>query len=300
MKTTLFATTILFSATINSFGQESQPAQPARPMRTQQPIVLGDDDKAAFPAAPEGFDKRRDDIPHGKVEVVEYDSKSVGSKRKMLVYTPLGYSADSKYPVLYLLHGIGGTEEEWRRSGSFQVILDNLYADKKIVPMIVVVPNGRAAVDDTANGPNARSGAAFAAFEKDLLDDVIPYVESHYPAKTDRENRALAGLSMGGGQSLNFGLGNLDKFAWIGGFSSAPNTIQPPDRLLPNPDEATPKLKLLWVSCGDEDALIRISQTLHRYLKEHNVPHIWHVDTGAHVWPVWKNDLYWFSQKLFN
>ncbi len=127
---------------------------------------------------------------------------------------------------------------------------------------------------------------------------MIPFVESHYPVRTDREDRALAGLSMGGGQSLNFGLGNLDTFAWVGGFSSAPNT-KPADQLVPDPEQARQKLKLLWVSCGDQDGLINISQRVHAYLTDKNVPHIWHVDSGKHEWPVWKNDLYWFSQKIF-
>ena len=107
---------------------------------------------------PDGFDQARDGIAHGKLEVVEYDSKSVGNKRKALVYTPPGYSADQKYPVLYLLHGIGGDEEEWRRGGQPNVILDNLIADKKAVPMIVVMPNGRAQPDDRP-GPNAMATA---------------------------------------------------------------------------------------------------------------------------------------------
>jgi enterochelin esterase-like enzyme len=104
------------------------------------------------------------------------------------------------------------------------VILDNLYADKKAVPMIVVIPNGRAAKDLTARDPFPRQLPAFAAFEDDLLKDLIPFIEKNYSAKTDRESRALAGLSMGGGQSLNFGLAHLERFAWVGGFSSAPNT----------------------------------------------------------------------------
>ncbi|MGN6180394.1 MAG: alpha/beta hydrolase, partial [Mucilaginibacter sp.] len=138
----------------------------------------------------------------------------------------------------------------------------------------------------------------FGVFDKDLLGSIIPYVESHYAVKKDRLDRALAGLSMGGGQSLDFGLANLDTFAWIGGFSSAPNTF-PPEKLLPNPQEAKKKLKLLWVSCGDKDGLFYISKNVHLYLKEHDVPHIWHVDSGYHDWPVWKNDLYLFTQLIF-
>ena len=146
----------------------------------------------------------------------------------MNVYTPPGYSADEKYPVLYLLHGIGGDETEWQRFCKPDVILDNLIADGKAVPMIIVMPNGRAQKNDRAEGNVFASAPAFETFEEDLLDDVIPAIESRYSVIADREHRALAGLSMGGGQSLNFGLAHLDTFAWVGGFSSAPNTSRPP------------------------------------------------------------------------
>lgn len=272
--------------------------RPRRGRGFQREIVLGPNDKPAFPAAPEGFDKEREGIARGKIETVEYDSKTVGNKRKMLIYTPPGYSTDTKYSVLYLLHGIGGDETEWYKNAAPNVILDNLYADKKLVPMIVVMPNGRAQPNDRAEGNVFLTAPAFEKFEGDLLNDVIPFIESTYPVKTGRENQALAGLSMGGGQSLNFGLGNLDTFAWVGGFSSAPNT-KSPEQLVPDPNEARQKLKLLWISCGDKDGLISIGQGLHRYLKENNVPHIWHVDSGAHDFSVWKNDLYLFSQRIF-
>lgn len=269
----------------------------ASAQQTPPPITLGPDDKAAFAAAPEGFDKPRESAPHGKIETVEYDSKSVGAKRKMLIYTPPGYSPDKKYPVLYLLHGIGGTEREWADNGAPGEILDNLYADGKATPMIVVMPNGRARANDRAEGNVFESAPAFGEFDKDLLGSVIPYVDGHYPTLADREHRALAGLSMGGGQSLNFGLGNPETFAWVGGFSSAPNTF-PPDRLVAAPEKLK-TLRLLWVSCGDKDGLIRISQNLHQALKAKEVPHIWHVDSGPHSWPVWKNDLYLFAQRIF-
>jgi enterochelin esterase-like enzyme len=216
----------------------------------------------------------------------------------MFIYTPPGYSAANKYPVLYLLHGIGGDETEWPKNGAPEVILDNLLADGKLVPMIVVLPNGRAQPNDRAEGDVFASAPAFGKFDQDLLKDIIPFVEAKYSVKTDRESRALAGLSMGGGQSLNFGLGNLDTFAWVGGFSAAPNT-KPPEQLVPNPEEATRKLKLLWLSCGDQDGLINISQRVHIYLKEKNVTHIWHVESGKHDFNVWKNDLYLLSQRLF-
>jgi enterochelin esterase-like enzyme len=139
---------------------------------------------------------------------------------------------------------------------------------------------------------------AFAKFDQDLLKDLIPFVQSKYSVKTDRENRALAGLSMGGGQSLNFGLGNLDTFAWIGGFSSAPNT-KPAAQLVPDPEAAKRQLKLLFISCGNKDGLIRVSQGVHTYLKEKNVPHIWHVDEHAHDFQHWKKALYHLSQLVF-
>jgi enterochelin esterase-like enzyme len=264
------------------------------------PPVLDPDDKPAFSPAPEGFDMIRENISRGKIDTVEYTSKTVGAIRKMLIYTPPGYSPDKKYPVLYLLHGIGGDEKEWYKNGAPQVILDNLYADKKLVPMIVVLPNGRAMKDDRPAGNifDSVKVKAFETFEKDLLNDIIPFVESRYPVPANRENRAIAGLSMGGGQALNFGLGNLNTFAWVGGFSSAPNT-KTPELLVPSPSETAKKLKLLWISCGDHDGLISFSQRLHRYLKENNVPHIWHVEPGVHDFKVWKSDLYYFSQLLF-
>ena len=248
--------------------------------------------------APLGFDIVREDIPHGKIDTITYNSKTVGVKRRALIYTPPGYSKNKKYPVLYLLHGIGGDEKEWFNQGQPQVILDNLYAEKKVEPMIVVLPNGRAMKDDRATGDVYGKAAAFATFEQDLLKDLIPYVEKTYSVIKDSEHRAIAGLSMGGGQSLNFGLGNLDKFAWVGGFSSAPNT-KLPQELMPKPQEAKAKLKLLWISCGDKDGLMSFSKRTHDYMKVNGVPHIFYVDHGYHDFKVWKNSLYMYSQLIF-
>ncbi|GEO03252.1 hypothetical protein AAE02nite_09160 [Adhaeribacter aerolatus] len=251
-------------------------------------------------AAPPGFDQPQTGISQGKIDSVSYDSKTVGTKRKALVYTPPGYSKKKKYPVLYLLHGIGGDEYEWFKNGRPQVILDNLYAQGKLAPMIVVLPNGRAMKDDRAIGNvfDSTKVQAFARFEKDLLQDLIPHIEKTYPAYTDRKYRAVAGLSMGGGQSLNIGLGNLDQFAWVGGFSSAPNTKAPAE-LLPEPENAKKKLQLLWISCGQDDRLMSFSKRTHDYLEQHGVPHIFYVEPGGHDFTVWKNDLYLFSQLLF-
>jgi enterochelin esterase-like enzyme len=312
-----------------------------------------DDKPADLPAAPKGFDTKRDGVERGKVEAVEYDSKSLGSKRKVMVYTPPGFSKDSQYPVLYLLHGAGDDETGWTRRGAADVILDNLYADHKVVPMIVAMPYGYG-----RGGPGGGAGAALAAalvkradsdkdgkvsqeefmaaaeelfkeidkdktgkvdekqlaeaigrllpapgrglgantgFEDDLLKDLIPYIDAHYPVKADAAHRALAGLSMGGGQALTIGLRHLDTFGSVGGFSSA---LFGQGNLAPSA-EASKNLRLLWVSCGDTDQLMNGSKSFHTSLEEKKVPHIWHVDSGGHTWPVWKNDLYLISQLLF-
>jgi enterochelin esterase-like enzyme len=256
--------------------------------------------QAQLKRAPQGFDSFQENSPHGKIDTISYPSKTVGVTRKTLVYTPPGFSKKNKYPVLYLLHGIGGDEKEWFKNAQPQVILDNLYAEKRIEPMIVVMPNGRAMKDDRAIGNMFDSARvqAFTTFEKDLLTDLIPFIEKKYPVHKDRDHRAIAGLSMGGGQSLNFGLANLEKFAWIGGFSSAPNT-KTPEVLVPDPQKAKEQLKLLWISCGVDDNLMSFSQRTHDYLEAHEVPHIFYVEPGAHDFKVWKNDLYMLSQLLF-
>ncbi len=275
------------------------------------PIELGPDDKPAFPDPPAGFNTRRESVPHGELTPVEYDSKSLGTRRRMRVYTPPGYSADRKYPVLYLLHGIGGTDAEWTESCHANLIVDNLLAEGKIQPMILIFPDGnssRTADDLAAGGRGAAAGARgggrmnmdawLTPFENDLLKDIIPYVDSHYSVYSDRDHRALAGLSMGGGQTLNIGLVHPETFAWVGGFSSAPDTRQPPSALVPDP--SIPKqLKLIWLACGNNDGLIRISQAVHGYLKENGVAHIWHVDGNAHDTTEWDNNLYLFSQRIF-
>lgn len=250
--------------------------------------------------APSGFDSVRTGMPHGRIDTIVYPSETVGTRRKATIYFPPGYSPKKQYPVLYLLHGIGGDEKEWLNGGHPQVILDNLYARDKVVPMIVVMPNGRAMKDDRATGNIMAPDKvqAFANLEQDLLRDLIPFIEKKYKVFTDREHRAIAGLSMGGGQSLNFGLGNLDKFAWIGGFSSAPNT-KPPDQLVPDPERTRALVKLLWISCGDNDGLMPFSSRTHEYLMAHGVPHIFYVEPGVHDFKVWKNGLYMFSQLIF-
>lgn len=286
-----------FKATRGPLPSSAGPAEPSIPAAPGQAAVVGPDDKPAYEAPPVGFNVKRDGIAHGKLEMVDYESKTVGTTRKMQVYTPPGYTKDKKYPVLYLLHGIGGDETEWQRFVKVDALMDNLIADKKAEPMIVVMPNGRAQKDDRANA-GMQAAPAFAVFERDLLDDVIPAIESRFSTSTGPASRALAGLSMGGGQTLNFGLGHLDTFAWIGAFSSAPNTKAPAE-LVPDPAAAKAKLKLLMITCGNKDGLFRISKGVHTYLTEKDVPHVWHVDGQAHDPIHWGSALYSFSQRIF-
>ena len=270
-------------------------------------VILGPAGRAqtpaqrTFPNAPQGFDVRREGVPRGRVDRVEYDSTVTGNMRPAIVYMPTGYSARQRYPVLYLLHGLGATEATWTDDLAADQILDNLIADKKALPMIVVMPNGRVSNEPVAAPPVPRvEMQAHAAFEKELIADLIPFIESHYSVDRSRERRALAGLSLGGWQSLSFGLGHLNTFAWVAGFSSALQA-SPPPQLVRDPTAVSNRLKLLWVSCGDQDTgSFSMSEGLHRYLAERNVPHVWHIDVGGgHTAPVWKNDLYHLATLLF-
>jgi enterochelin esterase-like enzyme len=260
--------------------------------------------------APPGFADARD-VPHGKLTTLEYDSKSIGFKRKLVVYTPPDFNPNKKYPVLYLLHGSGDDETGWTQKGSANVILDNLFADKKATPTIVAMPYGftNAPGTPTRNPsatPEERQKAA-GAFERDLLTDVIPFMDSHFRTIADREHRALAGLSMGGGQTMRIGPLHSDTFAYLGVFSAGLGGRRGPEPGRPDatasyPDAETlnANLKLFWVSCGDKDPGLAGAKKLDEVLTEKKIKHVWHEDTGAHEWPVWKNDLYLFAQRLFH
>ena len=250
--------------------------------------------------APSGFDVVISNSAKGKIETISYPSKTVGNDRNALIYTPPGYDAIKKYPVLYLLHGIGGDEHEWQNGANVQVIMDNLYATGHATPMIIVMPNGRAMKNDRATGNVMERDKveAFATFEVDLIDDLIPYIEANYSVSKEVVHRAIAGLSMGGGQTLNFGLGNPALFSWIGAFSPAPNTRNPAD-LISNKELLDKNLKLLWISCGNEDRLLSISERTHAYLQEAGIPHTYSVIPGNHDFSFWKNELYQFGKRIF-
>ena len=178
------------------------------------------------------------------------------------------------------------------------IIMDNLYADGKVADMIIVMPNGRAAVNDSREGGYGSAGA-FGVFDKDLIGSLIPYIEKNFSVYTDKDHRAIAGLSMGGGQSLNFGLANLDKFAYIGGFSSAPNT-QRAAQLIPDVEKVKKENKLLWMVCGSRDGLIGNSTQLKAFCDENGIPcTLIQYPDGEHNFVVWKYGLYKFAQLIF-
>jgi enterochelin esterase-like enzyme len=246
-----------------------------------------------LPPAPKGFDASREGVAHGTVATVEYDSKTVGGKRPMTIYLPPGFSKDAKYPVFYLLHGATDDHNTWMKKGSAAAVLDNMYADKRIVPMIVVMPNSY--TDPKKEG--AKTGGV-SKFQDDLIKDVIPFVEANYPVLADREQRAIVGWSMGGGQAIMIGLSHLDKFAWIGGLSSALGKGAGLTKI-DDPDIYNKRLRMLWLSCGDKDNLLKVNEAFHTSLAASKVNHIWHLDSGTHEWAVPRNDLYLIGAMLF-
>jgi len=267
-----------------------------------RPITLAPDDVRAFPPPPAGYADIQQGIAQGTVVEFGYDSAVTGTRRKASVYLPAGYSAQRRYPVLYLLHGIAGNQDEWRGYVRAGAILDKLIASGKAVPMIVVMPNGRALPDDRPPPADRMFApehvAGFAHFERDLLEALIPAVDRAYPTLAEREQRAIAGLSMGGGQALNYGLGHPEVFAWVAGFSAAPNT-RAAASLLPESAAGRSRLQLLYLSCGSQDGLIGVSQEFHRVLLQQKVPHVWHVDGYGHDRESWAENLYHFARQVF-
>ena len=236
-------------------------------------------------------------VPHGTVHLHKYRSKSLGVTRGLYIYTPPGYetSQNIQYPVLYLLHGMGDTEDAWTVVGRANVIVDNLIAQGKTRPLVIVMPYGHT----PTTPPDMRSIGNYGAFEKDLLENVIPYVQSRYRVSGNRKDRAIAGLSMGGGQSLTVGLGNLELFGWVGAFSSAVPRGQKLDSLLAKPEMTNEKLALLWIGCGNKDFLFQQNQNLIKRLNADKIKHVAHITDGAHEWRLWRRYLNEFVPLLF-
>ena len=246
------------------------------------------------------------DIPHGAIHHHFYKSGVVGDHRDFYVYTPPGYDATAKtqYPVLYLLHGFSDDASGWTAVGRANVILDNLIAQGKAKPMLVVMPLGYGAPEILArNGPSWRDRSLvernFNRFRDALLTEVIPQVEKTYRASKDRSQRAIAGLSMGGSESLLTGLNTLDRFAWIGAFSSG-GMREEFDAAFPSLDaKANAQIRLLWVACGTEDRLIDINRKFREWLKSKDIRHVDIETPGMHTWMVWRRNLAAFAPMLF-
>jgi enterochelin esterase family protein len=246
------------------------------------------------------------DVPHGEIHRRFYKSDVVGDHRDFFVYTPPGYDPRSKqtYPVLYLLHGYSDNTSGWTAVGRANIILDNLIAQGKAKPMLVVMPlgYGEPKVLEPNSGVFHDAGITqrnFDKFREALLAEVIPKVESAYLVKKDRNSRAIAGLSMGGSESLLTGLNTLDKFSWIGAFSSGGITPEF-DKEFPSLDsKANQQIHLLWIACGTDDHLIELNRNLRTWLASKSIKHTDIETPGAHTWMVWRRNLTEFAPLLF-
>lgn len=252
-------------------------------------------------------------VPHGVIRQVWYQSSTLGMQRRIHVYTPPGYDGGKdRYPVFYLLHGGGDEDSGWSTIGRAGFIIDNLLAAKKAKPMIVVMPNGslpRPTILPPAT-PGAPPDPAVAAalqdrFTNELMKDVMPTVEKNFRVLTGRDNRAIAGLSMGGGQTTRVMVTNPDQFAWIGIWSAGVNPATNADfekryeAFLSGAAKLNKQFKLLSISVGDKDFALPGSKNLDELLKKHNIDHKMHISGGGHTWINWRQYLHDFAQLLF-
>ncbi|HEY0548944.1 MAG TPA: alpha/beta hydrolase-fold protein [Verrucomicrobiae bacterium] len=237
------------------------------------------------------------DVPHGKVEVIWEQSNVTGDTRAYYVYTPPGYKAGGwkRYPVLFLLHGNNDTAAGWTDVGKANFILDNLIAEKRAVPMIIVMPFGHAVPYVGSQSNNT------AMVERYLIEEVIPQVEKKYRVARGRESRAIVGLSMGGGHALHIGLSHLDRFSAVAAFSSAvpPRFEMRFNSLLEDPHGTNKKLKLLWIGCGRQDPAFERNQKLSQLLTAHKIQNTFHPTEGLHNFAIWRKYLVEVAPLLF-
>ena len=272
-----------------------------------KPNLLGTQSAVHIPGPPATTLWEVSDVPHGQIHELFYHSKLGDDNRHLYVYTPPGYDPKGKqeYPVLYLLHGFSDDANGWTAVGRANIILDNLIAQGKAKPMIIVMPlgYGEPKVLEPHSGvfhdPDITQ-RNFDKFREALLTEVIPKVESAYLVKKDRNSRAIAGLSMGGSESLLTGLNTLDKFSWIGAFSSGGITPEF-DKEFPSLDsKANQQLRLLWIACGTDDHLIELNRNLRTWLASKSIEHADIETPGAHTWMVWRRNLTEFAPLLFH
>jgi enterochelin esterase family protein len=241
------------------------------------------------------------DVAHGEIRIRPYLSKTTGQFRRAYVYTPPGYDADSRtrYPVLYLQHGSGENETSWTWQGKANLILDNLIAAGKALPMIIVMDQGYATKPGQETGPGNRRNDAF---EELVLSDLIPLIDASYRTKTSRHDRAIAGLSMGAGQAMRIGLGNLDTFASVAAFSGGSRNFDSATSyggVMADAAAFNTKLDLLWIGCGAEDRGYEGAKSLHESLQAAGIEHVWFEGPGSHEWQVWRKHLHSLAPLLF-
>jgi len=271
-----------------------------------KPNLLSTENMVHVPGPP-SLPWELNDVPHGEIHHHFYRSVVANDDRDFYVYTPPGYDATAKktYPVLYLLHGYSDDASGWTAVGRANIILDNLIAQGKAKPMIVVMPLGYGTMEivhagwgGLANRPEVRQ-ENMTKFREALLSEVLPKVEAEYRIDKDRKARAIAGLSMGGSESLTTGLNNVGKFAWIGAFSAG-GLPQPFDSDFQGLDSnVNQQLKVLWIACGTEDRLITANRNLRDWLKQKGINHTDIETPGMHTWMVWRRNLAEFAPLLF-
>ncbi len=246
------------------------------------------------------------DVPHGSVKRCWYDSPTLGKQRRMTVYTPAGYEqGKEKYPVLYLLHGAGGDEEAWMTLGRTSQIMDNLIAEGRCRPMIVVMTNGnpwqQASPGESAAGmvqPAMKFDPSQKSFEE-AFGDVMTYVESNYRTIRKKEARAVAGLSMGGGHSFNISRMYPDKFDYVGLFSAAVRNVEDPEVAASLAAQRDKGFKLYWIACGNTDFLYQANRDYMKYLDSIGFPYVYRESDGGHIWRNWRIYLSEFAPMLF-
>jgi enterochelin esterase-like enzyme len=253
-------------------------------------------------ATPAYYDPRP--VPHGEIRVMWYDSKAVPGPRSIRVYTPPAYETwKARYPVLYLLHGSGQNENDWSEVGRANFILDNLIGEGKAKPMLVVMPYGHAQ-PSILSGQLSTPGLAPSAFADDLLNEIIPAVEKNFRVSPRADDRAMAGLSMGGGQTVSIGLTHPDRFHSIGVFSAGWNGTEEPVKqfpeLLANSEASNKRMKVIWVACGKGDTTaLAGSKRLDEILAKNQIRHTYVETEGVHEWKVWRFCLHEFAQRIF-
>ncbi|MDR1668608.1 MAG: esterase family protein [Oscillospiraceae bacterium] len=286
------------------------PAEPSPSVIEMEDIGLEDiltSLESADYSAPENYDKLVEGVTYGEITEVEYDSKTTGSTRKCLVYTPPGYNEDTTYPVLYLLHGIGGNHTEWR-GGNPNEVLSNLLEAGEAPPMVAVMPNIRAAANDNTPSDvfSAESIAAFDNFINDLRDDLMPFIQENYSVSDKREDCAVAGLSMGGREALFIGVSMPDTFGYFAAFSPAPGLLssgEMPGQLSPEemtlPDEYKDNTFIL-ICNGNQDTVVYDNPlNYHNAFDSNGIRHAYYTIDGGHYFGVWKHGLYYFAKNIF-